>query len=257
MDKKEPWLAFASRLYELGKKLYDEADFSEAEFGAADTKVIALTLLCRSMSHVEGTVAMIERGLIVEARVLTRCCYENLIWMDGLAATGVEFVKQIGSNEYAYKKLRGKVILEWASTQDAKPEFEEKLVAYMAELEEKQPKARPISFKATAAAGVLKDNYIIYTQLSSDAAHPSAESLSRHITRTTVSDTETTLNVIALPCPPTDEIVQTLDFICGALLGICVGVNQIIGGLPSGKELKPMLDELSSLRKNTVVAETN
>jgi hypothetical protein len=249
VDKKEAWLAFASKLYELGKRLYDEADFIESKLGAADPKVIALTLLCRSMSHVEGAVAMIERGLIVEARTLTRCCYENLIWMDGLAGKGVEFVKQITGNEYAYKNLRGKVILEWAAKQEAKPQFEEKLRAYMAELKEKHPDAKPIGFKAIAASGVLKDTYVVYTQLSSDAAHPSAESLSRYITRTKVSDTETTLNINALPSPAGKEILQTLEFACSALLGICVGANQIIGDLPSGKELAPMFEELLALRK--------
>lgn len=247
-DKKEAWLAFSSKLYELGKRLYDEADLIETDRGAADPKVIALTLLCRSLSHVEGAVAMIERGLIVEARTLTRCCYENLIWMEGLAAKGVEFVKQITGNEHAYKQLRGKVILEWASKQEAKPQYEEKLQAYMAELKEKHPGAKSNSFKATAASGVLKDTYVVYTQLSSDAAHPSAESLSRYITRTKISDTETTLNIDALPCPEGKEVLQTLEFACNALLSICVGANQVIGGLPSGKELAPMFENFLALR---------
>lgn len=255
-NKKEAWLTFASKLYELGKKLYDDADFVESEFGAADPKVIALTLLCRTMSHVEGTVAMIERGLIVEARTLTRCCYENLIWMDGLAGKGIEFVRQIVGNEYAYKNLRGKVILEWAAKQEARPHFEEKLEAYMAEIREKHRNAKPISFKATAASGVLKDSYVVYTQLSSDAAHPSAESLSRYITRTRVSDTETTLNVNALPSPEEEELLQTLEFMCNALLAICVGTNQIIGGLPSGKQLPPMFEEFTALRSGNAAKPT-
>ncbi len=249
-DRTEAWLAFASKLYELGKRLYDEADFTESELGSADPKVIALTLLCRSMSNVEGAIAMIERGLIVEARTLSRCCYENLIWIDGLAAKGVEFVNQIVGNEYAYKKMRGKVILEWSSQRDAKPEFEGKLIAYMTELKEKHPNAKPISFKAAAAIGVLKDSYVVYSQLSSDAAHPSAESLSRYLTRTQVTDTETTLNVNALPSPEEGEILETLELICDALLGVCVGAAQIIGGLPSGKELAPLLEELVALRKS-------
>ena len=249
-DKKEAWLAFSSRLYDLGKRLYDEADFVESHHGAADPKVIALTLLCRSMSHVEGAVAMIERGLVVEARTLTRCCYENLIWMAGLAEKGVEFVEKIAGNEYAYKKLRGKVVLEWASEQDANPQLEDRLVAYMAELKEKHPDAKPISFKATATSSVLKDAYVVYTQLSSDAAHPSAESLSRYITRTNVSDSETILNINALPSPEEKEILQTVEFACGALLGICTGANQIVGDLPSGKQLAPMFEEFIALRKD-------
>jgi hypothetical protein len=221
----------------------------ESEVGAADPKVVALALLCRTMSHVEGVVAMVERGLIVEARTLTRCCYENLIWIDGLANDGLGFVKKITGNDYAYKKLRGKVLLEWAVKQESKPHFEEKLQAYVDELKVTQPGAKPISFKTTAKEGVLKDAYIVYGQLSSDAAHPSVESLSRYISRTKVSETETMMNIHALPDPEPAEVLQTLEFACNALLGVCVGANQIIGGLPSGKQLAPMFEEYLALRK--------
>jgi hypothetical protein len=249
VDKKEAWLAYAQKLHQLGSALFGEADLIESERGAADPKMIALTLLGRTMSNVEGVVAMIDRGLMVEARTLTRCCYENLIWIDGLAKEGIEFVKKIAGHEYAYKKRRGKVLLEWAARQDAKPAFEENLQAYLAGLEKAEPKAKPISFKAAADAGLLKDTYIIYGQLSSDAAHPSAESLSRYLTREKVSDEETTLTANALPEPEHAEVLQTLEFACNAFLGICVGTNQIIGGLPSGRMLEGMFEEYLALRK--------
>jgi len=254
VHKKEEWFAYAAKLHDLGGMLYGEADLIESHLGAADPKVIALTLLCRTMSHVEGVVAMIDRGLVVEARTLTRCCFENLIWIDGLAKEGVEFVKKITGNDYAYKKLRGKVLLEWAARQDAKPLFEEKLQAYLLGLETTQPKTNPISFKSTADAGVLKDSYIIYSQLSSDAAHPSAESLSRYLTRNKISEEESILTMSALPKPENGEVLQTLEFACSALLGICVGANQIIGGLPSGKKLAPMFDEFLTLRYRNFAA---
>ena len=99
---------------------------------------------------------------------------------------------------------------------------------------------------------MLKDAYVIYGQLSSDAAHPSAESLSRYITRNKVSEEESVLTVNALPEPEYAEVLQTLEFACSALLGICVGANQIIGGLPSGKKLEPMFEEFLALRKGNV-----
>jgi hypothetical protein len=249
VDKKEAWFAYAQKLHDLGRELYSEADLINTELGAADPSVIALTLLCRTLSHVEGTVAMIDRGLIVEARTLTRCCYENLIWIDGLAKEGAEFIKKIANHDLAYKKSRGKVLLEWAAKQDIRPAFEEKLQAYLAELKTSQPNTKPISFKVTADTGVLKDAYIIYGQLSSDAAHPSAESLSRYIIREKVSEQESILTLNALPEPKHAEMLQTLQFACNALLGVCVGTNQIIGGLPSGKRLESMFEEFLALRK--------
>ena len=152
VDKKETWFAYAQKLHDLGVMTAKRTDRERAR--RRRPQVIALTLLCRTMSHVEGVVAMIDRGLIVEVRTLTRCCYESLIWIDGLAKESVEFVKKITDNDYAYKKLRGKVLLEWAAKQDTKPAFEEKLQACLEEIKTTQPKAKPISFKTTADAGV-------------------------------------------------------------------------------------------------------
>lgn len=180
---KEEWLTATSELYELGKRLYQEADLIDSELGAADPKVIAITLLCRTMSHAEGVVAMVERGLVVEARILLRCCYENLIWIDGLAKDGSKFVQKIAGDELASRKRRGKNIRDWAEKQTVKPSFGQKLHSYVLNLESSHPKVRHINFKEISAEGALKDSYIIYLQLSSDAAHPSASSLSRYIHR--------------------------------------------------------------------------
>ena len=90
---------------------------------------------------------------------------------------------------------------------------------------------------------------MFYGELSSDAAHPSATSLSRHVKRTKVAGDETVLTIEAVPDPSTLEVNETLEFACSALIGICVGTNQILGGLNSGKQLEPVFQEFLSLRK--------
>jgi hypothetical protein len=71
------------------------------------------------------------------------------------------------------------------------------------------------------------------------------EPLSRHIQRE--SDGSLTLN--GTPRVKPDEAAETLEHACGALLGVCTGANQMIGGTPSGKLLSELCDELVALRK--------
>ncbi|WP_426409226.1 DUF5677 domain-containing protein [Bradyrhizobium ganzhouense] len=242
-DQKSKWFAFADELFELASAIYAEADFMETEAGAADPRVIALTLLCRTVGNFRGALSMIEQQLIVEARTLTRSCVENLIWIDKLARDGAGFVKEIVANEYKSREMRGQVLAQWASSQENELPFAKDLHAYL-----KGIKGRPkelLSVKALAQAGVLKDSYVIYGQLSSDAAHPSADSLGRHIQR----NSDHSIAIVADGLTDEGETLQTLDFACATFLSICVGANQIIGGVPSGAELERLFQALIALRQ--------
>lgn len=263
MDSKavtDSWIELGEKIDTLAKKLFSEADLTKSNLGTADPKLIAVALLCRTIGHFQCAIGLAQQGFIVEARVLTRCCYENLIWMDGLAAKGTAFVKEITGHDIASRQKRGKDILEWAAKQPSKPAYAEALEAHLTKLaadydkikDKENPKDKPkmINFKTTAAAGVLKDSYIIYGQLSSDAAHPSAESLSRHTVRNKVSDDETEITILGDPKVRADELNQTLEFACGAYVGVCVGMNQILGGLPSGPALAALFDQFDVLRKH-------
>lgn len=96
-----------------------------------------------------------------------------------------------------------------------------------------------------ALGGVLRDGYLIYAQLSADAAHPSLESLNRHITR--LPNNEGIIDVV--PASKDVEITQTRDWACNAMLGICVGVNQMLEGTPAGLRLWEIADRFEALKK--------
>ena len=96
-----------------------------------------------------------------------------------------------------------------------------------------------------ALGGVLRDGYLIYAQLSADAAHPSLESLNRHITR--LPNNEGIIDVV--PASKDVEITQTRDWACNAMLGICVGVNQMLEGTPAGLRLWEIADRYETLKK--------
>src|ERR1700692_2262680 len=79
---------------------------------ARNPKVVALTLLSRSLGNLKGAVAMVHQNLVVEARALTRCACENLICLGGLAALASEFVTALVADKAASRKRKGKLLLD-------------------------------------------------------------------------------------------------------------------------------------------------
>jgi hypothetical protein len=78
------WTALAARLHKIGLDIFATANVSITDKGFADEKVLALALLARTLSHLKGTLLLLREKRIVEARTITRCCYENLYWVVGL-----------------------------------------------------------------------------------------------------------------------------------------------------------------------------
>src|ERR1700675_2385961 len=92
MSLTDEWLALGHRLYEKGKAIFDHSNVLESEAGTKDPKVVALTLLARTMGNFQAAVLLLDNGHVVEARAMGRCCYENLFWIAALAKKGEEFV---------------------------------------------------------------------------------------------------------------------------------------------------------------------
>jgi hypothetical protein len=240
----ENWFSLGANIYTCGTSIFSEANVSGAT-GSSDPKIIALTLLARTLSNFDAAVELIRLGYIVEARAIARCCYENLFWIGGLSAKGKEFIDAIESDEMASKKKRGKWLLEWQQDHQKFSAFDgPKLQNYMEQLEKAFPKPKLLNPSTLAASSPVKDAYIFYSQLSSDAAHPSASSLSRYVSRDSVSG-ELMIHQDSKSRPK--EMAETMEYACNALIGVCVGANELVGGTAVGGELAPLFEEYKTL----------
>jgi hypothetical protein len=76
------------------------------EQGMMHPKILALALLSRTLANLKGVAVLVQKGLVVEARVLARCCYENLFMLGGLHADGTEFAKRMIEDDKAGRKGR-------------------------------------------------------------------------------------------------------------------------------------------------------
>ena len=145
---KAAWLQYGRRLYDAGLAIVVEADKMTVELKLQDPKVLALALLSRTLTNFNGAVMMIEAELIVEARTLTRSCFENLLWIAELADKGADFVTEMVRDEVANQQSRGKIVLSWGDRLDEGVVDENKLKSRLDYFAEKYPKAKPIKFSA-------------------------------------------------------------------------------------------------------------
>jgi hypothetical protein len=243
-DEVAQWKELADVVGQAGLDILGGKPVTVTEKGFADPRVLAVMIMSRALSNFRGVFLLAEGGLIVEARALVRCCYENTFWLAGLLADGNAFVAQMREDEARSRKVRGELVLKKKTTV-LSDETVEKIRKQLRLIKKRWPTARRLSPKDVALSGVLSEGYLIYTQLSADAAHPTLTSLSRHIGQT--KNGEKLIDVV--PTPRDRELIETLDWACNAILGACSAVNEILGGTPAGQQLNALADRYSMIRR--------
>lgn len=239
---KSQWSQLADTLGQTALDILGGAPTTVTEKKFAEPKVIAIMLMSRTLSNFRGVFTLIENGLVVEARILVRCCFENSFWMAGLHSQGDKFVRKMLHDEARSRHVRGEMVLSMKPhiLEDVEKRLREQLRA----INKKWPDAKSLSPKDVALSGLLRDGYLIYSQLSADAAHPTVTSLNRHVGRNETND-EAVIDVV--PAPQDVEVIMTWDWACNAMLGACVAVNQILGGTPAGQKLGQIADRYQAL----------
>ncbi len=224
-------------------KIAGQAELKHTEHKLLDPKLLALALLCRTLSNFRGAVRMVELGWVVEARVLTRCCFENQLVIGGLYNHGVEFAQQIKADDVAGRKARLRFIAEnesifgalSAETRDEMAKAQDSLQA--------SAKASYLRFKEASALGPFNEIYLAYSQYSGDAAHPTFTALMRHFSfeeRTAVFDVE--------PHADEHQLDETLHLACISLMSAAVAVNEMCGFTEAGKQLPILNARLHSIQ---------
>ncbi len=235
-------LPLCEELGQAALRIAGEADVRITEQGLLDPKLLALALLSRTLGNFKGAVRLVEQGLLVEARVLTRCCFENQLVVGGLYAKGIEFAQQIKADDVAGRKGRLKFVADnegifqglSQETRDEMAKTQEYLAA---------TKGSFLKFKAAGEAGPFKEIYLAYSQYSGDAAHPTFTALMRHCS---IEDKKLSFDVVL---PQNDhQLDETLHLACISLMGVAVVVNEMCGYTEAGKRLPALSDKLQALQ---------
>jgi hypothetical protein len=218
------------------------------ESWASDPKIIAIALLCRTISNFKGVGVLVNAELLVEASILLRNCNENLIYIGALYEDSEAFVKGLKEDEAASRKQRGNFILDRSKTKGIDLGFEAGLQEHMDKLEQNFPKARMMSPKQLAKGTQISDAYIYYSHLSGNFAHVSASSLSRHLT-TEEEDGQRYRMVVVAPEPTHAELRSALVDACEAILGVCITTADMVEYHSVQPQLRTLMDECLALKK--------
>jgi hypothetical protein len=179
MSEIAEWSALARDIQKTGYNIFATANVAVTDKGYADEKVLALTLLARTMSNLKSTLLLLDNRRVIEARVITRCCLENSFWVGCLIADGVKFTREMLGDETHHRLKRGQSL--FASALPLGDEVESRLREWMRTHAKQFEGAKRLNPKDVAERTPVGRTHIFYDQLSSDACHPSLDALNRHV----------------------------------------------------------------------------
>ena len=157
---------------------FSSTNVTITEDGAADIRILGLTLLCRTLSNLQGALILLREKRIVEARTLARSCYENQFWVLGLVKEGEKFRRAMLHDAMRHKTEHAQTIFDIKA--ELQEDVEERLREWMRK-NKKWTESKTLNPKGVALRGVDR-SYIFYQHLTLDA-HPSIDTLSRYYER--------------------------------------------------------------------------
>jgi Family of unknown function (DUF5677) len=246
----EEWRTLVIDVIDVGLRMFTTAEVQKTERGYADEKVLALTLLARTVSNAKGAILLLDAKRVVEARTITRCVFENLYWIVGLAEERDAFVRKMGDDEMSHRRAQGQNI--FAADIALEAGIGERLRDYLRR--NKKQFQKGVSLSPKQVAQVRRDfakTYIFYGQLSSDAAHPSMTALHRYVVPETHPEGG---GIDVEPVVSDHELAETCEYLCMAAIGVCIAANQIIGGTAGAAPLNSIADRYTDLSNRTKTA---
>jgi hypothetical protein len=211
-----------------------------------DPLLIGAALLCRSITNFRGALVLARENQPVESRALIRLIYENFFCVGALCEGGADFVKQMRSDEAANRKTIGELSIRGLNDTEKDAGPARIIRTQIRKLVEEFPKPRKFgSVSAIAGVSVANSAYLSYAVLSMDG-HPSITALRRHLQWEREGDTHfLTLNVA--PRFKDNERTGTIKEVCTAMIGVCVGVNQLAGGTSKNEALLQIIERFEAL----------
>jgi hypothetical protein len=144
--------------------------------------LLVLLFYARALSSFQGALILAESEMTVEARTLARSCLESSFYL-GAVNNDTDFVDQLINSDTAHKKKVAKWLTspEAAVTELSEDQIE-KVAEFLDHLKSSGAATESIIMRQAAQKARLGDIYeTVYRDLSNGAAHPSLNSLSRHV----------------------------------------------------------------------------
>ena len=242
VPSEKTWLAFAEGLRPLGLGIFAKSDVKITEDGKGDLRILSLMLLARTLSNLKAALILLREKQIVEARAVARLCYENQYWVLALLKDGTKFRDDMVKDEMKRKRMHSQELFKTGELND---EMETNLRAWMREHSEYHV-AETLNPKGVAYRA-KNESYLFYQHLSWDA-HPSIETLNRYFME---PDKHGSPGIDVEPPLQADEVIATLNLLCLPVLGVLLGVGELLAYATPPVEIQNAASEYKRLTELT------
>lgn len=220
MSSISEWLQLAERVEHVSKRF---AFLRVRSDGNDVSRVhrIGYGLVARSASAFKGTVILVRATRIVEARIVARSCVEDALYLNALIKDGEDLVNIIEKADAKGRETRGKFMLNQPRVilDDA---TRTKLLSFLTTIRQDGPRIQLPTPKSVSKDTPFEHLYLVYSQMSDDAGHPSLSSLGRYVH---VEDERVILDFS--PSVTKEELVDTLTWGCLSAIGCLVAGSQL------------------------------
>ncbi len=231
-SQNKDWWEFFIEINRFGERLANDIP-AKTIFGSSASKpLMALLLLVRTLSNFQGALLMSERGMIVEARILTRSILENAFYLSAIQKEGEKFVDRMIAAQHIHAEKFGSQLFSLnLLDEDQKVE-----IAKYLKSNESEPKSY-LNFTDVVRITKQYELYAFYTALSNDSAHPSIGALNLYMPLN-----ERVLNP-ELRIGPVLDMEETFFIMCVGVLTIYASAIEIHGN-------KKFADEFGHISAN-------
>ncbi|WP_156898811.1 DUF5677 domain-containing protein [Bradyrhizobium erythrophlei] len=233
-------VAYAQKLLDASIAVVGACHINLNAQGARDPKIVALSLLCRSISNFRASVRLAQQDQPSEARAMVRLLNENLLWIGSLREKRAEFVKEMIEEERHNQKVLAQVTLDLTRKHggDIASDGALQLRNIVRKLSGQSKGQKTLKAAEVASAGVVELAYVEYLRFSLDGVHCSVTALGKHLSR---EEGELTLSIVPNTSP--SEQLDTVLHACRALMGVAVAANEMVGFTSASELLSAAVDE--------------
>jgi hypothetical protein len=236
------WFVIAEKLNAIGQRQLQRGADKTVKLSSMDPLNIGVRLLIRTMSNFQGSIILIERGMVVEAQTLIRNCYENGFWIGAFFTDPRAALDAFKLDETKSQDSRAAAILRIVE-QHGDPLLQAKMRQQFANRRAKS-KENALGLEELAKLARLLPNYAFYREVSANSAHPSLNSLERYLDRNVDGDWQ---GSFILGPEKEENIGTTLNLSCQALISCLAAFGQLIGTSDDDQKLFELNEQYKSL----------
>ena len=235
-DMAKDYFDMAEDFNRIGQKIATRA-MNTAPDDHRDPNVLATLLLLRTLQSFQGGIVLCERGLATEARMVLRSCFENAFCLAAMVADASAIVAAFeADNKHTLKSLAKFIAQSNDRMQNLDSKAKKAIRTTASSADKLWGKVRQLAIDEIAKGSAYADAYLIYRKLSSDASHPSYNSLERFFNRMGGEVWNFTLG------PQSTEIIaETVNYGCLALNAVLVAFTQFVDDKEGNREAAHML----------------